>query len=137
MPYMHRDIYMAKNRTFAFYGRVRGFEYSTDVLPRRSAIEQIVNALVHASALKSVSIEWKDIAGWGDWEERCLCLQPLEKLSVYCVVENVDIAFPPTTEHDLYRLLIFKQARRTRRNGSIGPYGLCASGLEKLGNYLT
>ena len=67
---MHRDGHMAANRTFALHGRVRGFECTTDVLPRRSAVEQIVNALVHVPALKTVCIEWNDIAGWGELEEK-------------------------------------------------------------------
>ncbi len=63
MPYTHRDSYMAANRTLALYGIVREFQYSTDVLPRQSAVNQIVKALVHAPALRTVSIEWHDIAG--------------------------------------------------------------------------
>ena len=136
-PYMHRDSYMATNRTFTLHGRVRGFECTTDVLPRRSAVEQIVNALVHVPALKTVSIEWNDIVGWGNWEEKCLCLRPLEKLPVHCVVESVKLAFPPRISPDFYRSWVLEQAGETWQNGSVRPYGLNERGLEKLGNYLT
>ena len=136
-PYMHRDSYLAANRKFALHGRVRGFEYTTDVLPRRSAVEQIVNALVHLPALKTISIEWNDIVGWGDWEEKCLCLRPLERLLVHCVVESVNLAFPPRMSPDFYQSWILEQACETWQDGSLGRYGLNERGLEKLGNYLT
>lgn len=135
-PYMHRDGYMAANRTFALHGRVRGFKWTTDVLPRRSAVEQIVNALVHVPALKTVCIEWNDIAGWGEWEEKCLCLRPLEKLPVHCVVESVNLAFPPTMSSDLYRSWVSELACKTWRPRTVGR-GLNERGLGKLGNYLT
>lgn len=135
-PYMQRDGHMAANRTFASHGRVRGFDCTTDVLPRRSAVEQIVNALVHVPALKTVSIEWKDVIGWGEWEEKCLCLRPLEKLPVRCVVESVKLAFPPHMSIDFYRSCVSEQAHKTWQP-RIVRRELSKRGLEKLGNYLT
>lgn len=137
-PYMHNDSLMTANRRFALHGRVRGFEYTTDVLPRRSAVEQIVNALMHVPALKTVSIEWNDIAGWGDLDEKCLCLRPLEKLPVRCVVESVNFAFPPKITSDFLQLWLLEQACETWQNGSrFGLFEHNQRGLEKLGNYLT
>ena len=137
MPYMHRDSYMAANRTIAICGIVRGFEYETDVLPRRTAVKQIVKALLHVPALKTVSIEWNDIAGWGDWKEKCLCLLPLKKLPVCCVVESVDLALPPKMDYNLYQSWVLEQERETSQNRGIDRYGLNYQGLEKLGSYLT
>ena len=139
-PYMHKDSFMTTNRRFALHGRVRGFEYTTDVLPRRLAVEQVVNALVHVPALKTVSIEWNDNIGWGDWDEKCLCLRPLEKLPVHCVVESVNFAFPPRMNSDFIQSWLLEQARETGQSGSIRRFGLFEAnqrGLEKLGNYLT
>lgn len=85
MPHMPRGTCMNADRTFAIHGMLRQFGYSTDVSPRRFIVEQIVKALAHASPLKTVSIEWNDIAGWGDWEVKYLCLRPLERLPVHCV----------------------------------------------------
>ena len=137
-PHMHNDSLMIANRRFALHGRVRGFEYTTDVLPRRSAVEHVVNALVHLPALKTVSIEWNDIAGWGDLDEKCLCLRPLEKLPVRCVVESVNFAFPPTVTSDFLQSWLLEQACETWQDGSwFGLFEHSQRGLEKLGNYLT
>ena len=134
-PYMQRDGRMATKRTFALHGIVRRFDCTTDVLPRRSAVEQIVNALVHVPALKTVSIEWNDVVGWGEWEEKCLCLWPLEKLPVRCVIKSVNLAFPPNMSGDFYRCVL-EQARKTWQPRVIRRE-LSKRGLEKLGNYLT
>ena len=127
---------MAADRTFASLGSVRGFHYTTDVLPRRLAVEQIVNALVHVPALKTVSIEWKDVIGWGEWEEKCLCLRPLENLPVRCVVNSVDLAFPPIMSLDFFRSCVSEQARKTRHPRA-ARRELSERGLEKLRNCLT
>ena len=127
---------MAADRTFTSLGSVRGFHCTTDVLPRRLAVEQIVNALVHVPALKTVSIEWKDVIGWGEWEEKCLCLRPLEELPVRCVVKSVDLALPRTMSADFYRACVSEVARKTW-HPRVVRRELSKRGLEKLRNYLT
>ena len=121
---------MEADRTFTIHGMVREFGYSRDVSPRRFVVEQIVKALAHAPALKSVSIEWNDILGWGDWEDKCLCLQPLEKLPVHCVVESVYLVLPFRMDDNFYQSWV-------SQNRSIGRHGLNDHGLEKLNSYLT
>ena len=93
---------MNADRTFAIHDMLRQFGYLTDVSPRRFVVEQIVKALAHAPALKTVSIEWNHIAGWGNWEIKHLRLRPLERLMVHCVVEDVNLALPPTMDHNFY-----------------------------------
>ena len=121
---------MNADRTFAIHDMLRQFGYLTDVSPRRFVVEQIVKALAHAPALKTVSIEWNDIAGWGNWEIKHLCLRPLERLMVHCVVESVNLALPPTMDHNF----ITHGHRRIEVRNCME---LKERGLEKLGEYLT
>ncbi|KAK0517110.1 hypothetical protein JMJ35_000265 [Cladonia borealis] len=120
-----------------YHGSVREFGYSTDVRPRRFVIEQIVKALAHAPALKTVSIGWNDIIGWGDWDVKYLCLLPLEKLPVRCVVESVDLTLPLIMDYGLYRSWVLKQTREPSQNPSIDLHRLNEHGLKKLDNFLT
>ena len=123
--------------TIDIYGRVRRFGYSTDIRPRQLVVEQIVKALAHAPALKTVSIRWNDIIGWGDWEDKYLCLLPLENLPVRCVVESVDLELPLIMDYDMYRSWILEQAPEPSQNPSIDLHRLNEHGLEKLDNFLT
>ena len=123
--------------TIDIYGRVRRFGYSADIRPRQFVVEQIVKALAHAPALKTVSIRWNDIIGWGDWEDKYLCLLPLEKLPVRCVVESVDFALPLIMDYDMYRSWILEQAREPSQDQRIDLLRLNEHGLKKLDNFLT
>ena len=93
--HLNKDVYMGPHGEVSLRGRTRAFHPPTDVVPRRQAAEQICNALLHASALKSVTIEWSDVIGWGQWEEKFPILQPLSKLPVNPVMEAVCTNFTP------------------------------------------
>ena len=137
MPNMGPNICIKPNGTIDIYGRVRRFGYLTDVRPRQFVVEQIVKALAHAPALKTVSIEWNDIVGWGDWEDRYLCLLPLEKLPARCVVESVDLALPPAMDYGLYQSWFWKQTREPSQNPNIDLHRLNEHGRKKLVDFLT
>ena len=134
---MAPNSYIKADGTCYNYGIVREFGYSTDVRPRRFVVEQIVKALAHAPALKTVSIGWNDIIGWGDWDVKYLCLLPLEKLPVRCVVESVDLTLPLIMDYGLYRSWVLKQTREPSQNPSIDLHRLNEHGLKKLDNFLT
>ena len=137
MPNVAPHTCIKPDTTIDIYGRVRRFGYSIDIRPRRFVIEQIVKALAHAHALKTVSIRWNDIIGWGDWEDKYLCLLPLEKLPVHCVVESVDLALPLIMDYDLYRSWILEQTPEPSQNPSIDLHRLNELGRKKLEIFFT
>ena len=93
--HLNKEVHMGPHGEVTLRGRTRAFHPPTDMVPRRQAAEQISNALLHASALKSVTIEWSDVIGWVQWEEKFPILQPLSKLPVSPVMEAVYTNFTP------------------------------------------
>ena len=110
-PHLERTALMGSHCEVTVEGRSRVFHPPTDVLPKQHAVEQIVNALLSVTALKSVAIEWSDIIGWGQWEQKFPILQPLGKLPVKCEVKRVHTDFTSRIETQLYHRFLPKDIR--------------------------